>query len=256
MSRPLAALPLAAAGAVVLAGAAGETGCVNALAGASKLVALFGCLVAALAFPARDALFRGWILQAATFALLVQRDAILHRGLLGPLDAPHVAAIESALLVTANGCGLIGTWFLARAWHVPGTELPGAAAMRAVLRTAAIVLALFITAPSLWVNVEEILGGSLQAASGAVTVIVDAAALAMIAPVALTVIALRQESVGWPWALLTASLVAWLCYDASIAVRALVGSRGPALGVTAEMFRVFACTAAGMAGLAQRRAPR
>jgi hypothetical protein len=255
--RALAGAPLAAAlGAMLVATVGAQSqGALLATVSASKVLALFGCLLAALSFAPREAQFRGWALHALSYALLVQRDAILHRGLLGPIDAPHVAAIESALLVTANGAGLIGLGLLARAWR-PLDDAPGAAARRTMVRVAAVVLALFIAAPSLWVNVEELLGGSLQAISGVATVLVDAAALAMLAPAALAVVGSRQESPGWAWALLTASLVGWLCFDAAVAIQAMTRPSDHAFGVTAEMFRVFSCVATCSAGIAQRLASR
>lgn len=254
--RALAAAPLAAAVCAVLVGildAQLHGSLLAAVSASSKVVALFGCLLAALSFPLRDGLFHGWALQALTYALLVQRDAILSRGLLGPIDAPHVAAIESALLVTANAAALAGTWMLARAWRLPH-EISGADARRMILRVAAVLLALFITAPSLSMNLAELLGGSLQAMSGVATVISDAASLALVAPVVLTVLVARQKSFAWPWALFTASLFGWLCFDASLAAKALVSPSDHAVSITAEMFRVFSCVATCSAGIAQRLA--
>ena len=73
----------------------------------------------------------------------------------------------------------------------------------------------------------------------------------LIAPFLLTALALRGGSLGWTWGLLTASLVGWLLFDAATAYAPAV--IGPVHAHTlSEIFRLFACTLALGAGIAQR----
>jgi hypothetical protein len=247
--RLLALAPLVAAGALGAIGLFGLWPSLPVIDHAShgaKVVALLGCLLAALSYPRADLRFRGWGLQAVAFAILVVRDAVLHRGLVGAAPVP----VETALLVTANASAVVGTWWLARAWQ--GRPVAGDhAAQRAMLRTAAVLIAVFITAPSLSMRIRELATGSPGALIGVAAVLGDILCLSMVAPVALTALSSRQRGSSWPWTLFTASLFAWLCYDATFMLSALVSAGAHIFWVMGEMFRVFACLSAFAAGLAQ-----
>jgi hypothetical protein len=79
----------------------------------------------------------------------------------------------------------------------------------------------------------------------------------VLAPVALTAIAVRSGTLRWPWALLTGSLLSWLLYDAVLSLPDLlhVADSSP-FRLVGEQFRLFAATSAFAAGLAQKRAVR
>jgi hypothetical protein len=248
--RLLALAPLVAAGAL---GAIGlldvwpSLAIVERASHGAKVIALLGCLLAALSYPRGDLRFRGWGLQAVAFAILVLRDAVLHRELLG--GRPPFP-VEPVLLVIANASAVVGTWWLARAWQ--GRAVAGDhAAQRAMLRTAAILIAVFITAPSLSMRIRELATGSPGAMVGVAAVLGDILCLSMVAPVALTALSSRQRGTSWPWTLFTASLFAWLCYDATFMLSALVSAGARIFWVMGEVFRVFACLSAFAAGLAQ-----
>jgi hypothetical protein len=93
-------------------------------------------------------------------------------------------------------------------------------------------------------------------AAGVFSALGDMVSLWLIAPLLLTALALRGGLFGWPFALLTASYVAWLGYDALGVVGAELGL-GPAGARTAsELFRALGCLYGLSAGLAQRAVVR
>jgi nicotinic acid phosphoribosyltransferase len=57
---------------------------------------------------------------------------------------------------------------------------------------------------------------------------------------------------NWPWALLTASNVAWLLYDALDVLGPALGFDARATRTSTELFRALGCTLGFTAGLAQR----
>jgi len=252
----LAAAPAAAFGAVVaiavLAPGDQRWPLIDTIVRASKVLALFGCLAGGLSFRRSEHLFKGWILLAATYALLVVRDAVIHRSLLIAVETPTARWIETAIIVTANLLGVLGSWTMARAWYVGGIELPGSRATRNIVRGAAVVMAVSITLPAFWLNAPHVADGAPAPIMGISDVVADALSISLIAPVLLTALALRGAAVVWPWALLTCSMFGWLCFDAIFSIHTVVTSGGEALRVIGEAFRTFAATGAAVAGIAQR----
>jgi len=218
---------------------------------AAKVVALFGCLLAALSFAPGEHLRRGWMLQAVSYGLIVLRDGVLHRSLLLPLDDGAGRWVELGVMTVANAAGVWGAWHMARAWHVAGLDLPGTQKVRAGVRTAAVVMALSITLPSLTVHLPHLADNSPFSIMATVDALADALSLSLLAPVLLTALSLRGESLVWPWALLSASMFGWLCYDAVYSLSALMQNSGSQLRAVGEAFRIYAATAAGAAGIAQ-----
>ncbi|HEU4534690.1 MAG TPA: hypothetical protein VFS00_11255, partial [Polyangiaceae bacterium] len=98
---------------------------------AAKLLAFAGCVVAARAFSPGDYLRRAWTLLAACYACLLARDGLflaLDEGdLVFGLRHGHVQAFLSTV---ANAVGLVGSFMIARAWHVAGLEPFGRPAAR------------------------------------------------------------------------------------------------------------------------------
>lgn len=223
---------------------------------ALKVVALFGCLVGGLSFPPHARMFRAWMLFAATYALLVLRDAVLHRSVWLDVDAPATRWIEAVMVTLANGLGTLGAWIMARTWYVGGIALPGTTASRGILRAIAIGVAVAITLPSLWLHASDLIGEpGPRPLMGLVNAAGDATSLSLIAPVLLTALALRGAPVGWAWGLLTCSMAGWLCYDATFTISDSVPGHGEALRVVSEGFRALAATAAAAAGIAQATLP-
>lgn len=224
----------------------------DALIRASKIVALFGCLVGALSFKRHQHLFRGWGLLAAMYAMLVTRDAVIYRNLIVDAFSPTGRWIELAVVLPANVLGVLGFWMMSRAWYVGGIALPGTHATRTLVRAAAAAMAVSIMLPAIWVYVPLASTGLPTAIMGVSNAIGDAVAISLIAPVLLTALALRGAAIAWPWALLTASSFGWLCYDAVFSISSVLHNNGEAFRVLGESFHALACVGAGMAGIAQR----
>lgn len=218
---------------------------------ASKVVALFGCALAAASFARAHHLRRAWALLAVMYALLVVRDAVLYRDLVIDHGRALARWIECAIVIPANAAAVVGTWLLGRAWYVGGIALPGTRTTRHVVRAIAIVMAVAITLPTFWSYAPRFVDGDPIAVLGTSNALADAVGLAMLAPVLLTAIALRGGPIVWPWALLAGSLFGWLIYDVTFALSSNVATGGEALRVLAEAFHVLATLAAAIAGIAQ-----
>ncbi|MDB4954669.1 MAG: uncharacterized protein JWO36_2238 [Myxococcales bacterium] len=225
---------------------------VDGMIRASKIVALFGCLIGALSFQRHQHLFRGWSLLAAMYALLVTRDAVLYRNLVVDVASTSGRWIELAVVLPANVLGVLGFWTMASAWYVGGIALPGTRATRRLVRAAAAAMAVSIMLPAIWVYVPRLSSGSPMAIMGVGDAIADAVSISLIAPVLLTALALRGAAIAWPWALLTASAFGWLCYDATFSISSALDANGEAFRALGESFHALACVGAGMAGIAQR----
>jgi hypothetical protein len=142
---------------------------------------------------------------------------------------------------------------LARAWSIAGLELPGSKAARILVMLVAAGLAVGISGSDLLVDSRALLGGDLGSMHSVGSDLGDIFGLALIAPVLLTAIAMRGGVLTWPWALLTASLIFWLLYDAVSVIEHSLPGHEVAARVVRETFRALACAAEFAAGLAQRR---
>lgn len=220
-----------------------------------KLLALGGCVAAALAFDRGDYLRRAWYLSGSCYAFLLLRDVLL--GSWTPwAPGPTLAGVstdvlESVLVLLANAGAVAGTFMLARAWQVAGLELTVGATRRRLLFVAALVLATGVIGGNLVADARAFAGGQQKALVSLVSDAGDILSLALVVPVLLTALALRGGLLLWPWGLLTASMIGWLLYDATSSFGHVVGA-GAGIHVTGEVFRSFACTFAFAAGLAQR----
>lgn len=226
---------------------------------AGKVIALVGCFVAALVFERGDYLSRAWSLTGLCYLLLIVSDAIGAAPIATRMSLRQIGAAQGALVVAANVASVLGTWMLARAWSFAGleeSEDEEARARRRVVFGATIAAAFAITAWPLVHDVLYLAAGHLDAMVSIASDLGDAICLALVAPLLLTALALRGGVLLWPWAMLTASGLAWLVYDAaSGAVEALsVTSTGWV--VSTEGLRALACALTLSAGLAQRIAVR
>ncbi len=221
---------------------------------ASKLLGLVGMASAALAFERGDYLRRGWGLCASCYLMLLGRDVVL----LGAASlSPLAFEIARGVLVTlGNACIVAGVWTLARAWSVAGLEHPGTRGARAAAVSVAVLAAVVFAGPTLLVDVRDLVRGSGLRIDALASDLGDILALPVVAPVAFTALAVREGTLRWPWALLTASLTAWLLYDAVYTVPDFYLSAPAGLRLVSEQFHVVAGAFAGAAGLAQRKAVR
>lgn len=218
----------------------------------SKLLACAGMLSAALAFDRGDYLRRGWGVWALCYVCLLGRDAML---LASGHVSPQVYDWTRGILVTVgNACVVVGAWTLARAWTVAGLEHPGPKGTRRAVIALAIVVAMAFAGPTLVVDVHDIAVGSRANFDSIASDLGDILSLPLIAPVALTALAVREGTLRWTWMLLTSSLVAWLVYDAVYTLPDYLSVAAPGYRLVSEQFHILAGALAGAAGLTQRMA--
>jgi hypothetical protein len=218
----------------------------------SKLLACAGMAAAALAFGRGDYLRRGWGSWAGCYALLLGRDAVLLLG--GSVSVGVFEGVRGALVTAANVCVVVGAWTLARAWSVAGLEHPGSKAARRAVVGVAVLVALVFAGPTLFVDMRELVLGRGVAFDSIASDLGDILSLPLIAPVALTALAVREGTLRWPWTLLTASLLAWLVYDAVYTLPDYLSVAPAGYRLVSEQFHILAAVCAGAAGLAQRKA--
>jgi hypothetical protein len=235
----------------VFAGGPSYTAFLRAEVETAKALTLFGSWAAALAFERGAYQRRAWFFIGGCMALLLTRDLTL-LPFFRRFDARQVALAAGILVALANVSQVVGTWMLARTWKVAHLALPGSATAQWLTVALVGVLAAAFAGPSLLRSGGPLLQGDLSRAAGVFSALGDMVSLWLIAPLLLTALALRGGLFGWPFALLTASYLAWLGYDA-------LGVVGPDLGLGphssrtgSELFRALGCLYGLSAGLAQR----
>jgi hypothetical protein len=214
---------------------------------AVKLAGLAGCLAAATSFDASDYLRRAWQLAATSFAFLLARDLLVQSGIAARSGSPDL--LIGLLVLCSNIAGVASAWLMARTFKVAGLATAETAPRWRSLTLLAFVVALLICAQSLLVSVQGLSNGELRHLVSLFSGLGDVLSLTFIAPIMLTAIAMRGGALIWPWALLTAAMLAWLFYDAAGALFA--SSR-----LVEEAFRALACLYTGAAALAQRKIVR
>ena len=218
----------------------------------AKALALGGAVAAALGFERGDYLRRAWLLIAGCMALLLLRDATLLPLGFDAMGERRLAGLRGLLVVGANLSQIAGTWMLARAWRRAALALPVSRVSQALLVVSVVAVVLAVTGPGMLRNAALVGRGDVAALTGSASAVGDAVSLLLIAPLLLTALALRGGLFGWPYSLLTTSYVAWLLYDAAIAMGPTVGLDSAAVRVVSELFRALGCLFGFSAGLAQR----
>jgi len=214
---------------------------------AAKLFALIGLSRAALAFEPGEYLRRGWGLFAFCYVLLLARDAALFLP-----AAPLTIEIVRAVFVTlANVCLVTAVWTLARAWTVAGLEFPGTPATRRAVVAAAIVAAVLLAGPELYIDVRDTITGKSPGYGSIGSDIGDILALPLIAPVAMTALAVRGGLLRWTWMLLASSFGAWLAFDLFTTLPELFAVPLAPFQFLAAEFHLLAVSLACAAGFAQ-----
>lgn len=215
-----------------------------------KGLALIGCLAAALAFSRGEYLRRAWLFMGGCMFFLLLRDLTMAPAIEAAL--PSFDLIRGILVVLANISVIVGIFLLARAWKVAGLMLPGTSGQRWAALSIAILLAAGLGGPGVVNNFIELFEGDLSALTGIAMALGDIISLCLIAPVLFTALALSGGLFGWPWWLLTASLLSWLLYDGVLEIGPYLGMGEQTARSVSEMFRALACLFEFSAGLAQR----
>ena len=220
---------------------------------AMKLFAAIGCIAAATRYRGLEYTAVAWWLLGVDYFLLFAKDMLFGR-------IVHLAGAESStsrtiFVVIANLSAAVGSVMLARVWHVAGIALPGSRTSQRALLGFAIVVAIAIVGIGTWNDFHRLHTDS-EAVVGIASSIGDVVCFSVIAPLLLTALAMRGGALFWPWALITASNVAWLLYDVTWGFQRQLHFDEATLKTIAELWRALGCSLAAVAGLAQRQAMR
>lgn len=207
-----------------------------------RVLALAGCFAAASVFAAGDRLRRAWLWLGVGTFLILSRDVLR---LFPPFAGRPNDAILTGLGVGSNLALLAGIWMLARSWGLVTLERPGGRAGMAAIVVATAALALAVAGPGALKAVESVADGHWGELVLVVSALVDIITLCLIAPLFLTAVALRGGLFSWPWALITASRLSWVFYDAAVALASNSVLPLP------DLFRGLAQNFLAAAGLAQ-----
>jgi len=210
------------------------------------LLAAAGTLVAALTFGRGEPMRSAWLLLSASYLVLL--PALLR---MGPKAAGLYAAAQRVSWVLPSAMAVTSLFLLARAWRATGLD-GTSRATRVATRLLALLAAVVLAGPDLVERLPAALGGDVMAAGDVVTDLLDGSLFVVAAPVLHAALLLKGGLMAWPWALLTASLAAWLGYDAIGLYGAAAGLDPRALRVVEEVMRTMATAFVFSAGVAQR----
>ncbi len=215
----------------------------------ARVLALAGCLAAMSVFERGDHLRRAWLFLSVGTLLILSRDLLR----LLPVFAPDTAGPEgqlviSALAILSNLSQLAGVWMLAHSWRRAAIALPGGRTGALTVGIVAALLAVAVAGPAALTHARAVAAGDSTALVLVVSAVVDILSLCLVAPLLLTAISLRQGLFVWPWALIVASRLSWLLYDAA---EAFGTGLVPAGFPLPDIFRGLALNYLFAAGLAQ-----
>jgi hypothetical protein len=216
---------------------------------AAFAVAAAGCFVAARAFTRGDYLRVAWQLQAVASVLLAVSSVLRD---LEP--AATMLLARAPLVFMANTAAVLSAVIFARAHRIAGLELPWSRPARLAFIAGVAALAMLAAGPSVAVLVPRARAADLVAWMQIFSAVGDLLFLVLVAPIFMTAVALRGGLLTWPWALLTASTVTWLLYDAQDSIVYLY-PRFESLDrtIVTVPLRVLACALLLAAALTQRR---
>lgn len=258
MRRLTLALPLALAVVYLIAQSlvAGDAARAHFFVGeiaTAKLLATIGCIVAASAYRRGEYLHFAWTLVGIDYGLLFAKDLLFGR----VVHLPQVSAAQgelarAACVIVANLAGVIGSFMMAHVWRVAGIALPGSKTSQRAAMLAGVAIAVAVVGWGAWKDCQMMLGGDHESVVGFASDMGDIISFSLIAPILLTAVAMRGGTVGWSWALITASNLAWLLYDVTWSFERYWHASEASVRVAAELWRGLACTFAFSAGLALR----
>lgn len=211
-----------------------------------------GTLVAALTFDRGEPMRPGWLLLSASYLVLAIGSLRMGpdpTGLYqGAERSPLVASITS---VGSGALAVTGFILLARAWRTSGLDATTRGG-RLAAQALALLVAAAMAGPDLVERLPAALSGNVSAIGDVLSDLLDGALFVVAVPVLRAALALGGGLVAWPWLLITASLAAWLGYDATEAYGGAAGLDARAVRIIEEMLRTLGAGCAFSAGIAQR----
>jgi hypothetical protein len=221
----------------------------------AKLLALVGCLAAALRYRRGDRNRTIWMLFVVDFALLTGRELVA----VVPLPLPPSltpATLQTVLVLGANVSGTLAWIILARTFRVAGLTLQGSPTMQRAALLAALLAAFALVGWGIRADLLALVGGKRGAAVNLISDVADVVGFSLLAPVALTAWTLRGGTLAWPYLYLALCTVCWMLYDVTGSAADLFQLSIADRRSLTELLRVVACSLHFAAGLAQRWALR
>ncbi len=233
------------------------------LAGLGALVALVAYVTAAAsaaaaaaAFGPGDHLRRAWALGGALYLVLAIGRLCFPHDLLGLPDAPVLPWVRAALTLTANAFGVASVALFAVTWLRTGLPLPGTPRERWLVAAVLSAATLLLVGPDLVASTAAAVRGDVYAGAVAIGDAADVLMFLLLVPIFLTARALSGGSLGWPFALLGASNLAWLLLDGFATYGDLLGVEPATVRVVSGSLRTAGCALFAAAAVTQRRAIR
>ncbi len=215
-----------------------------------KLLSLVGSWIAAFTFERKTHMRRAWFFCGLCMLILLLRDLTVIIPYFERLGS-RLDVLQSILAVLANACAVIGNWLLAKTWRMARLSLSGSRMSQLAVVVGTVLFAFAAAGPGVVSNAQTCLAGDISGLTALASSLADIIGLCLIGPLLLTALALRGGLIGWPWAFITASLVAWLLYDGILVVGKPFGLDAPAVRIVGEVFRALACMFTFSAGMAQ-----
>ena len=164
----------------------------------------------------RERIGLGWTLFAIEFALLLI-NYILRR------NAPDASTARNLTLVGANVAQIAAYWVMARVLNAAGFGQIFSPAKKAVITIGALAIALALCWPTLADHWALIAAGNARPAS-AISAVADVITFTLVAPLALSAIALRGGQISWIYGFLTLSVFGWMVNSGADAIAGVAGT--------------------------------
>ena len=145
---------------------------------------------------------RAWALFSLEFLLLLV-NYVLRR------TAPDAALTLNATLILANLAQIAAYWLMARVLSAAGLGYLMSRAKTAVATAAALAIAVALCHASLLAQWQSLRSGQVQPGS-LISVVADVITFTLIAPLAMSTLALRGGRLSWIFGFLTVSVFGWM----------------------------------------------
>jgi hypothetical protein len=219
---------------------------------AMYLFAAGGTLLAASAFDRGEPMRPAWLLLSVSYLVLIPQRFYNGPKAAGLYEAAVPSAWASSFASTVSGVlAVAGFLLLSSAWRSSG--LDQSSRMRRVgMQLTAFAIAGVLAGPDVVDQLPAAFHGDIGAAGNVLTDLLDVALFIVAVPVLRAALGLGGGLVAWPWIILTASLAAWLGYDATDSYAGAAGLDPRTVRIIEEVCRTLGAALAGAAGVAQR----
>ena len=163
----------------------------------------------------REHIGRAWTLFALEFVFLLA-NYIMRR------ETPAAAAALNATLIAANLAQIAAYWLMARVLASAGIGHLIGGGKRAALTIVALAVAVILCHASLLAQWDALRSGVVQPGS-LVSVLADVITFTLVAPLAMSALALRGGQLSWIFIFLTISVLGWMINTGAPSIAALGG---------------------------------